>query len=232
MNERRPDNPEAREEEAKAWLEQYYAFDDSGVEPEKIRKHLEESRVDNERNKEQEAENGWPETLEKLRAKPELTFEEYKAQHYHQSQEVMPEYYVDLNNWWSRFRPGTVENIQDFLNRGHVPHAYIYDWLKDGTLMNAFSNIGYDRSRQMIEDIRRCRELDKEYKQRLGQSPLGLVAAADYYRSLMEEGQSTVITNEELDELEQMWFRFENSLRVLALEMHDHQGVSMSSLCA
>jgi len=142
-------NPE--EEAAKEFLKQYFQFDDSW---------LVENRSD---------------LIKKEKESYEATIENSRLDE--QERPIEPTAFENTNNFWNYFRQRTIDGLKSRLASIKEDIKYdefykdkleldpyygrtLYFWLKETVLDLAFEQLGYIRSRQMIEDINFCNNPD------------------------------------------------------------------------
>lgn len=220
-----PSQKERAEKEAEQWLRQEYDFDTSLVPEEVKRKFIEEYEASMKERK--ELYSTYPtasrqETLDKITEQPTVTLENQDK-------------HGTTNNFWNQFFPEIRMGIKNNLAEGSLAKekessynmlrygpSLLYWQMKD-ILMPAFEKIGYNRIKKMHTSLETYLELDREWKQRLGENPhrLWYGAASIPESPLIPEEEKYIYTAAELD--------FTNTLRVLALELVD-RGVPFSNM--
>ncbi len=203
-----PQVQERREKEAEAWLREQYHFDLS-----KLSNKEQQKLIESVETSYKEYNHPVPyraEVLEKIQAHPVLSLEEIKARNGY-------DMFGSTNNFWSSFFPEKRQSIRENIEKGESPkdveaQQIIYWQMKD-ILFPAFERVGFDQIRQMHKAIETYIALDQEWKQRIGDNPMGLRYGV---RSIP---QSPLISDEEKEIYTRSQVIQTNVLRSLAVEL-------------
>jgi hypothetical protein len=148
----------------------------------------------------------------KIEQHPELTLEEMDDRKTHEK-------YGITNNFWNYFFPELTDDLRHILLEGSLKKldhrsAKLLFWEQKGILISAFKRVGFERIRRMHESIKIFLELDAEWKRRVGDNPMRICYG---HRRIPE---SALIPEEEKKRYTKAEIDFENTLRVLALELY------------
>lgn len=154
-------NYEVRESEAKAWLQDYFAFDDSRIDSDDVNVGVD---VEGKREKWRFDKKGHLGILEAVKAHPDFSVEEVD------DFSASLDRFGRTNNFWNIFQAHIKQNLERMLEGDEedfepavLPERYslewrLYYWVKSEKLMKASEEVGFQRVKEMIEAIEKIKE--------------------------------------------------------------------------